>query len=578
MLGLPVDEKHKQCKSKKTHLIVAGGLIGLISLWYLSTTFFTGVIFSKVPKNSNLCPLFDPIAPESFHKDNSTVLSILFDETYRNKSIDNLSGAIQIDTQISDDLVDVPEAPQFWAKFEKFHEYLEHTFPLVYEKLEIERINTYGLLYRWNGSSSDLKPVLLMAHQDTVPVQKDTISDWSYPPFSGHYDGDFIYGRGAADCKNVVIAILETLELLISQDYQPQRSILVAFGFDEESSGYIGASKIAQHLEDTLGPDSLYAIIDEGDGLKVDDLTKTIVAVPGTGEKGYIDIEVELSTPGGHSSIPPDHTSIGIMSQLAYLIEKDPYDPILTEKNPTLSYYQCLAAHDPKKNIDSKFKKTILKAAFNHHANKKLIKYITQNRFTRYLIGTSQALDIIKGGEKSNALPEVTRLLVNHRVAIESTNDEIKRHFIKRVIKVATKHHIAVKAFGVYVHGKPNNPAGEFVITESGGLPPAPPTPLNDKVWQYLSGVTRHVFEDLVFPDLDYPIVTSPAIMTGNTDTRHYWNLTRNIFRYSPLFSNGLMNNNIHSVDEKLKFDNHLQLHAFFYEYLQAIDTKAADN
>ncbi|RLV89769.1 Carboxypeptidase S [Spathaspora sp. JA1] len=576
MIGL-IEEKESKSTGSRNNM-TRGGLIALI----LASIYLLSHIHFKT--SQGLCPLYEPIAPKSFSrksfKNNNTVAhSILFDEKYRNKSIENLSGAIQIDTQIADNLPEVSEAPEFWAKFEKFHEYLEQTFPLVYSNLKIERINTYGLLYSWKGSVGALKPILLMAHQDTVPVQKDTISDWSYPPLSGHYDGEYIYGRGAADCKNVVIAILETLELLLSQNYKPQRSILVAFGFDEESSGFIGARNIALHLEEKLGKDSLYAIIDEGAGLTFDSLTDTIIATPGTGEKGYFDITTELTTPGGHSSTPPDHTSIGIISELGYMIEKDPYKPILTSKNPILGYYQCLAEHDPKRKIDKLFKRTILKAGYNRRANKKLLKYITSNRFTRYLVGTSQALDIIHGGEKNNALPEVTRLLVNHRVAIESSNDEVKQHFVKRVIKLAKKHKLSVKAFDQYVYGEPNNQLGEFVVTESGGLPPAPTTPLNDKVWAYLAGVTRHVFEDLVFPDLDYPVITTPAIMTGNTDTRHYWNLTRNIFRYSPYFvQNFLKDTNAHSVDEKLKFDGHLQLHAFFYEYLQAIDTKEADN
>ncbi|EGW30859.1 Gly-X carboxypeptidase [Spathaspora passalidarum NRRL Y-27907] len=542
---------------------------------YVCKTLYHSSIFTR----SSLCPLYEPIAPSSFHRDDSKVLSILFDNKYRKQSIERLSGAIQIDTQISDHLPDVPDSPETWEKFKNFHQYLEEKFPLVYENLEVERVNTYGLIFHWKGLSPKLKPVLLMAHQDTVPVQKDTIADWSYPPLSGHYDGQYIYGRGAADCKNVLIAILETLELLISQDYQPRRSIIAAFGFDEESSGYLSAGKIAKRLEKKFGKDSMYAIIDEGNGLTVDSLTNTIVAIPGTGEKGYVDISVELTTPGGHSSIPPDHTSIGIVAELAYLIEKDPYKPVLTNKNPTLGYYQCLASHDSKKKIDFKFKKTILKAGSSRRANNKLIKYITRNKLTRYLIGTSQALDIIRGGEKNNALPEVTKLLVNHRVAIESNIDEIKEHFVKRVIKLAKKHKLSVKAFGKRVYGQSNNEAGEFVITESGNLPPAPPTPLNDKVWAYLAGVTRHVFEDLVFPELGYPIITSPAIMTGNTDTRHYWNLSKNIFRYSPYFVNNFLHDtNAHSVDEKLNFDGHLQLHAFFYEYLQAIDTKEANN
>ena len=61
--------------------------------------------------------------------------------------------------------------------------------------------------------------------------------------------------------------------------------------------------------------------------------------------------------------------------------------------------------------------------------------------------------------------------------------------------------------------------------------------------------------------------------MPANTDTRHYWNLTKNIYRYTPYYSENLVKDNrIHLVDERMLIDNHLQLTAFFYEYIQAVN------
>lgn len=574
MIGLPIDGNKQSRFSRKTYFM--GFAIILVLITFLTN--YLKIRFSPTPVNVDLCPIHEPISPDSFNKDNSTVLKILHDKAYRNESVERLAGAIQIDTQIFDHQPDVDEAPEIWIKFQKFHDYLNKTFPLVYKHLEIQKVNTYGLVYIYKGSQESLKPVLLAAHQDTVPVQKDTIANWSYPPLSGHYDGDYIYGRGAADCKNVLIAILETFEILLSQKYKPNRTIIAAFGFDEESSGLHGARHIGEYLEDRFGKDSIYAVIDEGPGITIDSMTKTIFAIPGTGEKGYVDIITELTTPGGHSSIPPDHTSIGIMAELAYLIESDPYSPILTDKNPTLNYYQCLALHDPHRNIPRNLKGIILRAGVDRHANARLLSYIQQNPLTRYLVRTSQALDIILGGEKANALPEHVSLLTNHRIAIESNLDLVRDHFISRVIDLADKHRLSIRQNGKFIYEVPD-PAGVFDITELSALEPAPSTPTNDNVWKYLAGVTRHVFEELVFTDLDYPIVMSPAIMTGNTDTKYYWGLSKNIFRYSPYFVANLLNDtNAHRVDEKLIFDGHLQLQAFFYEYVQAIDSEKADN
>lgn len=579
MIGLPLDENFRSNKRKS---IIIGSVVFvalLVTLFFTNLFNYLKIVTTPIPKESSLCPLYEPIAPESYYKDNSTVLEILHDKKYKKESIKRLAGAIQVDTQVFDKQPAVDDAPQVWAKFAKFHDYLEQTFPLVYKNLKVTKVNTYGLVYHWKGSDKSLKPVLLTAHQDTVPVQKDTLKDWTYPPFEGHYDGEYIYGRGAADCKNVLIAILETLELLLAKGYQPKRSILAAFGFDEEASGYHGAAHIGKYLEETFGQDSVYALIDEGAGLTVQELTNTIVALPGTAEKGYVDIQVELTTPGGHSSIPPDHTSIGIISELGYIIEKDPYSPLLPPENPILNFAQCLALHDPKNNIPSSFKKAILRAGYDKFANSKLVEGISKNRLTKYLIRTSQALDIINGGEKANALPEHVKLLVNHRVAIGTSVAEVQEHFVSRVVEVAKRHGLSVSAFGKDVL-KVENDSGLFNVTNFAGfLNAAPVTPTNDTVWEYLSGVTRHVYEDLVFPEITYPVITAPAIMTGNTDTRHYWNLTRNIFRFTPAFIGDFIGEtHIHSVDEKLPFDSHLQLQAWFYEYIQAIDSAKANN
>lgn len=102
-----------------------------------------------------------------------------------------------------------------------------------------------------------------MAHQDVVPVLKVTESRWKYPPYSAHYDGRYIWGRGATDCKNNLIGVLEAFEILLEKDFTPGRSILAGFGFDEEISGPQGAQFIAKHLEDTRGKDSIELIVDE---------------------------------------------------------------------------------------------------------------------------------------------------------------------------------------------------------------------------------------------------------------------------------------------------------------------------
>lgn len=572
--GAPILGQFKDLfKQRKYRTLAIGGGSVIILLWILlGTHLISYVRIAFTPIDQSVCPVLDRVAPLSFYKDNSTVLTILHDEKYKLASVKRLSGAVQVDTQVQDAQPDVDDAPEVWARFAKFHEYLEETFPLVHKHLDVTKVNTYGLVYAWKGTDKDLKPILLTAHQDVVPVQKDTLADWTYPPFEGVFDGEYIYGRGALDCKNVLIAILETLELLISQDFIPQRTVLAAFGFDEEASGKQGATHLAKYLEKKYGKNSLYAIIDEGPGIFISEVTDTIVANVATGEKGYIDIVADLKVRGGHSSLPPDHTGIGILSELNVAIESDPYAAFLGEENPTLAYLQCLATNDYKNKFSTGAKKAILAASWLPFANSKVLETLAKNPLSKYLVRTSQAIDIFRGGEKANALPEVSSIVVNHRVSVEKTIDDVKDRFTHRVLVLAEKYQLTVEAFGKTVY-EPKHSTGTFTLsTLTDGFNAAPVTPFGDDIWKELAGVTKHVYEELVFPELEYPILVAPLLMPANTDTKKYWDLTKHIFRYTPAFTPNFQELNIHSVDEKLPFSAHLQLQAWFYQYLQVLN------
>lgn len=521
-------------------------------------------------RTDGVCPLPPIVRPKGYDPENSTVLKILHDPDFRKLSVDKLSKAVQVDTQIYDSPPPVDSNPEYWANFEMFHQYLETAFPLVHEHLELVKVNTYGLVYYWKGSDHKLKPVMLAGHQDVVPVQTETLHQWTYPPFDGHYDGTYVYGRGSCDCKNVVVAIMESLELLLQENFKPKRGILVAFGFDEEATGYRGAIELGKYLLDRFGPDGIFAIVDEGGWLTYDPTTGRVVASVGTGEKGYVDVDVGLNTPGGHSSLPPEHTSIGIMGELATIIEDDKYDPIFTEKNPFFGYMQCIAVHAGDK-LSPSFRKSILRSGFDKLANSQVVKALVGSRSTKYLIGTSQAEDIVRGGEKNNALPETTHMIVNHRVAVETEVDVVLDHFVERVVKLAKKHGLGVDAWGKEIVAAGDK--GKFEVNVAGHkLEAAPVSPPHGESWDLLAGVTRHVYEELVFPESEEPVIIAPAILTGNTDTRHYWKLTKNIYRYTPqLYRDLIGETHIHSVDEKQDMENHLRVLTFYYQYLQAV-------
>jgi hypothetical protein len=73
-----------------------------------------------------------------------------------------------------------------------------------YTNLTHTPINTHAHLYTWPGTNPSLQPIVLMAHEDVVPVNPGTLGQWTHPPFEGVVDDEWVWGRGAADCKNQV--------------------------------------------------------------------------------------------------------------------------------------------------------------------------------------------------------------------------------------------------------------------------------------------------------------------------------------------------------------------------------------
>lgn len=506
---------------------------------------------------------------------NKSLNHILYNQDYKMSVIEKLAGAVKIPTEIFDFTPSPSDDPEAWVHFQELHEYLETQFPYVYEKAQVEKIDGFGLLFTWQGSKPDLKPLLLMAHQDVVPVEPNTVDMWTHPPFSGFYNSseDLIYGRGTADIKQLVVSHLEAVERLMLDGFKPQRTIMISFGCDEEASGSC-AAKIAQHIEKRYGANSIYAILDEGG--QVGEVDGVYFAEPVTSEKGYLDAEITVFTPGGHSSVPPDHTSIGILGELIVDLEKDPYDILIEENNPALETIKCFIKFGAIK--DEEIAKHLSKN------NLKKLGTALDNRLAlKYLFKTSQALDIVSGGIKANALPESATVLVNNRIGMHSSVNETLGHIMKHVQSKAETYDLGIKVLaGRYSKEetaeviKPVTESGRFVIRLLDPLEPAPFSPTSgSQVWDIISGTTVSTYKQKLFGGEDAKVYITPALSTGNTDTKSFWNLTRNIYRYSGSLQ--YKESNEHTVDEKNSGLSLLSGVAFMYQYIPNVDAYATD-
>lgn len=567
-LQLPVhaantSTKKDGSKVKKLGKVVASVLLMTAAVYSLSGSDVSPILPKPGhPKPVPQCTQVDPILPEHQTTKLVDMDDFLASSDFEKESIERLSKAVQVKTQSFDDLGEIGDDKR-WDVFYPFAEYLKKTFPKVHEKLELDVVNTHGLLYTWKGSNPTLKPTLLMAHQDTVPVPDATVDAWTHPPFDGYFDGKYIWGRGSSDCKNQLIAILESVEELLGADFAPTRTVLLSFGFDEEISGREGAGHLAPFLQEKYGPDSLAVIVDEGAGIT--DAWGSLFATPGVAEKGYTDVIVTVRMPGGHSSIPPDHTSIGVISEIIQLIEAHPYPTYLDAENPYLAKLQCGAAHAddfPKKL------RHLLKAD-QHQCKAKgdplALEAAKAGPDIKYLMQTSIAVDTIVGGVKVNALPERVSADINHRINIGEKASDVHNKITNLAKLVAKKYNLELNAF----NGVEESPSSISLSASNHTLEVAPVTPTDtDRATAYavLSGTTRALYGE--------KLIVAPGLMTGNTDTRYYWDLTKHIFRYSPGWAEGQEGglNGVHTVDEKIAIKAHVAATQWFSLFIRNMD------
>lgn len=508
-----------------------------------------------------------------------------------------LSGAVQVDTSVGDDWPTVAQNPAKWsAVFDPFRQYLRQALPELHapeSPVTLELVNEHGLLYTWPGKNAQLKPIVFMAHQDVVPVEPETVSSWTYPPFSGFIDDKLglVWGRGSSDTKTSLVSTLVALQSLLRAGFVPERTIVCSFGFDEESAGTEGGEKLAAFLVSRYGKNGASMLVDEGGEIMRADAPGLnlgiAVAAPAVAEKGYLDARITVHSPGGHSSEPKRHTSIGYLSQLITALEQHPYKPILDlDNNPALAFLQC-TRDAPNANgkltaalekleafqLPSWFTHLPSIATWRRHglgkAKQRVLDLLDDTQLFSFM--TTQAVDLISGGVKVNALPEQATAVVNHRIDVGARVRDVRRHIHAVVKPIAARNKLAItggEGWEFVSDSRKTHSVGEIVLSDAfhSALEPAPLTPLGDAApWKLLQAVIRSVWSD---------ILVAPDLMGGNTDTKSYWELTTNIFRFSPgsdlPFPIPGEGENIHTVNERTTIDGIVKATRFYALLMQA--------
>ncbi|MEO8006110.1 MAG: M20 family peptidase [Betaproteobacteria bacterium] len=440
-------------------------------------------------------------------------------------AVQRLSPAIRFQTVSNQDAAKFPR-----AEFDAFHAFLAQSFPRLRSALKSERINGYSLIYEWSGADATLKPVLLMAHQDVVPVESVSADKWQQPPFGGTVSDGFVWGRGSLDDKASLMALHEAVETLVSQGFRPKRTIYFAFGHDEEIGGRDGAAKIAQAF--AARNVRFDSVLDEGQVVThgiVPGIDRP-VALIGVAEKGYLSLELVVESEGGHSSMPPAQTAVGILSAAIARLESNPFPAAISE--PVRQQFAFLG---PEQSW-------IKRAVF---ANLWLFTPLVEVQMdrmpsTRAMLRTTLAPTMLEGSVKENVLPMRARGVVNLRLAPGTSSDAA----IRRVQAVIADARVQVVATGTS-------------LSE-----PSPVSSVDSEAFAKLHRAVKATFPDAI---------VAPSLVLGATDTRHFIPIADNILRFIPARIAREDLSRFHGVDERIGVDNYAEFIRFYMRYLREV-------
>jgi carboxypeptidase PM20D1 len=427
----------------------------------------------------------------------------------------NLSKAVQIQTVSHQDPAD--DNPAEW---ERLHAFLQAAYPAAHAAMTREVVAGHTLVYTWTGSNPALAPIILMAHQDVVPVTAGTEGDWKHAPFAGEIADGAVWGRGAIDDKGSLITLFEGLETLAARGFKPTRTVIIVSGHDEEVRG-VGARAAADLLK-SRGVMAQF-VLDEGLAVITDNpVIGGRLAMIGTAEKGYATLKVTAKAAGGHSSAPPkDSGGVVALARAVTAIAERQFPMDFT--GPGADMLKTLAPRAP----------FMVKMAV---ANTWLFKPLLVGQMSATapgaaLLHTTIAPTMLQGSPKENVLPQDAAAWINYRIAPGDTS-----------AKVLAEAQTAV---------------GPLPVTLAWAKAPEEPSPVSSttsEAWRTLAAV---VGESSGAP-------VAPSLVTAGTDSRYLQPVAKDVYRFQPMDFSLSDVGMIHGTNEHLTLKNLEQAVQFY--------------
>ena len=329
-----------------------------------------------------------------------------------------------------------------------------------------------NVVVRMQGTSTTLKPILLIAHLDVVEALR---SDWSLDPYKLTERDGFFYGRGTSDIKDGAVTLAETLLRLKREHVVPERTLIMALTAGEESGGgYNGIAWLIQNHRDLI--DAEWCINPDGGDPLIKDGRKIVRPVQAS-EKTFQGFWLTVTNKGGHSSMPtPDNAisrladAIGRVSRFHFPVNLNETTRAYFERSAGLATGQIAAD---------------MRAIAKNERDSAAAARLSVSPFYNAQLRTTCAPTMLEGGHAPNALPQTARALVNCRILPTETPEAVRATLVRVIADDSVK------------------------VTPIDSGAPGKPSPLLPSVMTPVEKVTQRLWPDL-------PVI--PQMETGATD------------------------------------------------------------
>ena len=394
------------------------------------------------------------------------------------------------------------------AEFQKLIDLLPGLYPKVFEKCSFQQLPGRALLFCWEGKHHDA-PAVLMAHYDVVPVREEL---WEKDPFAGIIEDGVLWGRGTLDTKVTMNGALFAANTLLEQGFTPENDIYFAFSGGEEVNGP-GAKNIVDWFVENKIPPAI--VVDEG-GAVVENVfpgVKVPCGMLGIAEKGMINVQYTVHSGGGHASAPLPKTPITTLATACRKVVDNPFKMHLNK--PAALMFDTLARH-------STF---VYKLIFsNLWCFKPVLDLICKSSGGEMnaLVRTTTAFTQAQGSTARNVIPAEASLVSNMRLSpLDSVASA--EAYLKKVV---------------------NDPDVEITILES--HEPSPVSEVDCDAYYRVADAVAETWRGCV---------VTPYLMVQCSDSRHYRDLSKNVYRFSAMDLTAEERRSIHGNNERIRLE-----------------------